>query len=157
MKRSLRGGVGVSMDDVQSHNKRVILTALHQNGSCSRKEISQSVGLDQATVTRAIKPLIEEGIIVEIGTQKAARGRRSIDLGFNEQYLKILSIRLQRLNFSISIFDLSGKLIHTQTHSIDHDLNFSVVANDIISLVKEIKVADQIELLGIGVAMPGPF
>ncbi|PKF77587.1 ROK family transcriptional regulator [Vibrio sp. vnigr-6D03] len=157
MKRSLRGGVGVSMDDVQSHNKRVILTALHQNGSCSRKEISQSVGLDQATVTRAIKPLIEEGIIVEIGTQKAARGRRSIDLGFNEQYLKILSIRLQRLNFSISIFDLSGKLIHTQTHPIDHDLNFSVVANDIISLVKEIKVAHQIELLGIGVAMPGPF
>ncbi|BCL73220.1 NagC family transcriptional regulator [Vibrio nigripulchritudo] len=145
------------MDDVQSHNKRVILTALHQNGSCSRKEISQTVGLDQATVTRAIKPLIEEGIIVEIGTQKAARGRRSIDLGFNTQYLKILSIRLQRIDFSISIFDLSGTLIHTQTQEIDHDVNFSVVANDIVTRVKEVKESLQIELLGIGVAMPGPF
>lgn len=157
MKRSLRGGFGVSMDDVQSHNKRVILTTLHQNGNYSRKEISQAVGLDQATVTRAIKPLIEQGIIVETGTQKTARGRRSISLAFNTQYLKILSIRIQRLNFSISIFDLTGTLILTQTHTIDHNVNFSVVANEIISHIGKITNAHQIELLGIGVAMPGPF
>ncbi|MCC4821450.1 winged helix-turn-helix domain-containing protein, partial [Vibrio lentus] len=63
MNKPMRSGLGVSLDDVQNHNKRVILNALHNSGSCSRKEISQLVGLDQATVTRAIKPLIEQGLI----------------------------------------------------------------------------------------------
>ena len=61
------GEKGLSLDGVQSFNRGVILSAIHELGVCSRKEISLKTGLDQATVTRALSPLIEAEIVDEIG------------------------------------------------------------------------------------------
>jgi DNA-binding MarR family transcriptional regulator len=69
---------GISLGDVQEFNRSVILRVIHNRRVCSRKEISVATGLDQATVTRAITPLIEDGIVEEVSLMKGPRGRRSI-------------------------------------------------------------------------------
>ena len=74
---------GLSIEGVQGHNRQVILKALHDLGTCSRKDISVMSGLDQATVTRAIGPLVDDGIVEEVGLVKGGRGRRSINLDFS--------------------------------------------------------------------------
>lgn len=157
MNKPMRSGLGVSLDDVQNHNKRVILNALHNSGSCSRKEISQLVGLDQATVTRAIKPLIEQGLIVETGVRKAARGRSSIYLGFNTQHLRIVSVRIQRTNFSIDTYDLNGVSLTSVVKPINTDNSPEELIEYLTKQVSDILNEQEGDILGISVAMPGPF
>lgn len=157
MNKPMRSGLGVSLDDVQNHNKRVILNALHNSGSCSRKEISQLVGLDQATVTRAIKPLIEQGLIVETGVRKAARGRSSIYLGFNTQHLRIVSVRIQRTNFSIDTYDLNGVSLTSIVKSINTDNSPEELIEYLTKQVSDVLNEQEGDILGISVAMPGPF
>ncbi len=157
MNKSMRNALGVSLDDVQNHNKRVILNALHKSGSCSRKEISQLVGLDQATVTRAIKPLIEKGLIVEVGVKKAARGRSSIYLGFNTERLRIVSVRIQRTNFSIEVYDLNGVSLNNVTRPINTEDSSGQLVDYWTQQVNTVLDAQDGEVLGIAVAMPGPF
>ncbi len=105
---------GLSIEGVQGHNRQVILKALHDLGTCSRKEISVVSGLDQATVTRAIGPLLENGIVEEVGLVKGGRGRRSINLDFSETGRHILCLRLQRRSFSIAAFNLRGDPIEPE-------------------------------------------
>ncbi|MGF1716675.1 ROK family transcriptional regulator [Photobacterium chitinilyticum] len=157
MNKSVRNALGVSLDDVQNHNKRVILNALHKSGSCSRKEISQLVGLDQATVTRAIKPLIEKGLIVETGVRKAARGRSSIYLGFNTEHLRIVSVRIQRTNFSIDVYDLNGASLNNVIKPINTEDSSEQLIDYLIQQVSNVLDAQDGEVLGIAVAIPGPF
>ncbi|MUK76691.1 ROK family protein [Aliivibrio fischeri] len=157
MNKPMRSGLGVSLDDVQNHNKRVILNALHNSGSCSRKEISQLVGLDQATVTRVIKPLIEQGLIVETGVRKAARGRSSIYLGFNTQHLRIVSVRIQRTNFSIDIYDLNGVSLTSIVKPINTDNSPEELIEYLTKQVSDVLNEQEGDILGISLAMPGPF
>ncbi|MEZ9765890.1 ROK family transcriptional regulator [Vibrio splendidus] len=157
MNKPMRSGLGVSLDDVQNHNKRVILNALHNSGSCSRKEISQLVGLDQATVTRAIKPLIEQGLIVETGVRKAARGRSSIYLGFNTQHLRIVSVRIQRTNFSIDTYDLNGVSLTNVVKPINTDNSPEELIEYLTKQVSDVLKEQECDILGVAVAMPGPF
>ena len=157
MNKSIRNVLGLSLDDVQNHNKRVILNALHKSGRCSRKEISQLVGLNQATVTRAIKPLIEKGLIVETGVRKAARGRSSIYLGFNTEHLRIVSVRIQRTNFSIDVYDLNGVSLNNVTKPINTEDSSEQLIDYLTQQVNNVLDAQDGEVLGIAVAMPGPF
>lgn len=157
MNKPMRNGLGVSLDDVQNYNKHVILNALHNSGSCSRKEISQLVGLDQATITRAIKPLVEQGLIVEVSVKKAARGRSSINLGFNTQYLRIVSVRIQRTNFSIDTYDLNGVLLTNVIKQINTDNSPEEVLEYLTKQVSDVLKEQECDVLGIAVAMPGPF
>ena len=71
------GHKGLSIGGVQGFNRRVMPSAMLELGPCSRKAISVATGLDQATVTRAIALLIEDGIVEEVGLVKGGRGRRT--------------------------------------------------------------------------------
>ena len=90
---------GLSLGGVLGYNRKVILKVIHDLGSCSRKDISDVTGLDQATITRAINTLLENGIVSEVGLIKGGRGRRSINLNFSSSGRYMLCLRLQRRSF----------------------------------------------------------
>lgn len=147
---------GLSIEGVQNHNRRVILAALQDMGACSRKEISVATGLDQATVTRGIAPLIDDGIVEEVGLVRGGRGRRSINLSFSGSGRYILCLRLQRRSFSIAAFNLRGDLLETTEFPIARDSSarqtFDEISATLDSHIAKLKQVD-----GIGIAVPGPF
>lgn len=147
---------GLSIEGVQGHNRQVILKALHDLGTCSRKDISDVSGLDQATVTRAIVPLLENGVVEEVGLVKGGRGRRSINLDFSATGRHVLCLRLQRRSFSIAVFNLRGEPINSKEFQIRRGQSAKKIFTDISRrMEKLINDLDQID--GIGVAVPGPF
>ena len=99
---------GLSLKGVQAFNRSAILNVIHKRGLCSRAEISAETELDQATVTRAVNSLIEDGLVEEVSLMKGQRGRRSIGLSLNSGRFRVIAVRLQRLTFSIACFDLRG-------------------------------------------------
>ena len=150
------GSKGLSIEGVQGHNRRVILTTLQNMGACSRKEISVSTGLDQATVTRAISPLLDDGIVEEVGLVRGARGRRSINLDFSAAGRYILCLRLQRRSFSVAAFNLRGEAVATAEFSIPNEQPANAIFSDITAAMNE-QVANLGQIDGIGIAVPGPF
>ena len=149
-------GKGLSLGGVQGHNRHVILKALHDIGNCSRKEISVATGLDQATITRAIGSLIDEGIVEEVGLSKGGRGRRSIHLDFCSKGRHILCLRLQRRSFSIAIFNLRGDPITSKEIPIPRGQPAEDIFENIVNIMQK-QVARFKKIDGIGIAVPGPF
>ncbi|WP_170764673.1 ROK family transcriptional regulator [Ruegeria lacuscaerulensis] len=147
---------GLSIEGIQGHNRRAILAALHDMGECSRKEISVATGLDQATVTRAIAPLIDNGIVEEVGLVRGGRGRRSINLAFVGSGRYILCLRLQRRSFSIAAFNLRGDLLETNEFPIARDGSAKQTFKE-ISEILDRQIGNLKQVDGIGVAVPGPF
>lgn len=147
---------GLSIEGVQGHNRQVILKALHDLGTCSRKEISVVSGLDQATVTRAIGPLLENGIVEEVGLVKGGRGRRSITLDFSETGRHILCLRLQRRSFSIAAFNLRGDPIEPEEFPIPRGQPAAETFADIAKAMER-RIGGLKQIDGIGIAVPGPF
>ncbi len=147
---------GLSIEGVQGHNRQVILKALHDLGTCSRKEISVVSGLDQATVTRAIGPLLENGIVEEVGLVKGGRGRRSINLDFSATGRHILCLRLQRRSFSIAAFNLRGDPIEPEEFPIPRGQPAAETFADIAKAMER-RIGGLKQIDGIGIAVPGPF
>ena len=147
---------GLSIEGVQGHNRRVILTALQDMGACSRKEISVATGLDQATVTRVIGPLLDDGVVEEVGLVRGGRGRRSINLDFSVSGGNILCLRLQRRSFSVGVFNLRGDVVETAEIPIQRGSSAKQTFAEIISVMDR-RIAKLERVDGIGVAVPGPF
>lgn len=148
---------GLSLDAVQAFNRGVILSAVHDLGVCTRKDISVKTGLDQATVTRALAPLIESDVVEEIGFAKGPRGRRSISLSLGSRRHRIIAIRLVRLSFAVALFDLQGRIVASETVAIRPDQDAGETCGRIVDILERFRALAEGEVLGIGVALPGPF
>ena len=149
-------GKGLSIEGVQGHNRQVILKALHDIGTCSRKDISVVSGLDQATVTRAIGSLLEIGVVEEVGLVKGGRGRRSISLDFSATGRHILCLRLQRRSFSVAAFNLRGEPVDPEEFPIPRSQPAAETFSDIAQAMEH-RIAGLEQIDGIGIAVPGPF
>ncbi len=147
---------GLSIGGIQGHNRRVILAALNDMGACSRKEISVATGLDQATVTRAITPLLDDGVVEEVGLVRGGRGRRSINLSFSGSGRYILCLRLQRRSFSTGAFNLRGDMLESTEFPIARESSAKRTFKE-ISAILDGQIAKLKQVDGIGVAVPGPF
>ena len=150
------GQKGLSIGNVQEFNRRVILSAMQEFGPCSRKDISVATGLDQATVTRAISVLVEDGILEEIGFRKGGRGRRSISLSFACSGRSIICVRLQRRNFSVGLYSLAGETMEETGSQILKNQPPAQTFDQIAACVDRI-IARNPQIDGMGVAVPGPF
>ncbi len=148
---------GISLRDVQEFNRSVILRVIHKRGVCSRKEISLDTGLDQATVTRAITPLIEDELVEEVSLIKGKQGRRSIGLSFNSKRFRIIGVRLQRLCFSVALFNLPGNMLDMSEKPISPQSPPKQTFGEITAVIDSYLTDTDKDLIGIGVALPGPF
>jgi predicted NBD/HSP70 family sugar kinase len=148
---------GVSQRDVQKHNERLILKIIHEKTECSRKIISDETGLDQGTVTRCVSRLITKGVVDEVSLLKNKRGRRSIGVSLTKHNFKVISIRLQRKNFSIALFDLLGNILEYNDYSINNEDESEKIFRNILTFSSPLIDQNKDSLLGIGIAVPGPF
>ena len=64
----------IPLEGVQRINQTTILHSIFKKGLSSRKQISIETGLDTATVSRSVVPLIENGIIEEVGSVEEVVG-----------------------------------------------------------------------------------
>ena len=150
------GQKGLSIGGVQGYNRRVILSAMLELGTCSRKEISVATGLDQATVTRAIALLIDDGIVEEVGLVKGGRGRRSINLSFARSGRSIVCVRLQRRSFSVGLYNLAGDTLDETEGRIRKAQPSAQTFEQIVACVDR-HTSELPQIDGMGVAVPGPF
>jgi len=159
MLNDIKKTQGLTLKNVQEHNRSTILREVYERGLCSRTEIGDKVGLDQATITRAVQRLVDEDLLVEsiMGKEKGQRGRRSIGLQLSPNLYRIVAVRLQRLSFKVALWDLTGTSLKVVEKSINPSEKPFGVFDQIVKIIDQIISDCRNNVLGIGVTLPGPF
>jgi len=149
---------GKNLEDIQHMNRALVIGLLRKREVCSRVELAKTTGLKQATITNIVNELLDCGLVKETGIQDGERGRRSIGLTFNGERYMVIGVRVARKYFVVGLFDIAGKEYEIVKENIDISSGAKNALKKIVQSISGIMGrAESKSILGIGVAIPGPF
>jgi predicted NBD/HSP70 family sugar kinase len=121
--------------------------------------LAQLTGLSSASVTNVIGDLLDEELVVEVGTEESDGGRPRVRLSVNPDFGAVIGVDVGETGIKVEGFDLSMTEIAgaaVDAHPKEHDAN--TVVEYVAAAVNELR--SQIEqsgrrVLGVGVGVPG--
>ena len=151
MAKHLKGATAV-----ETHS--AILDLIRSSGVVSRIELADRSGLTGASISRIVKQLLTEGLIVEVGFGDRTGGKRRTLLQLNARSRHAVGVSLDFASITYLVTDLSGEVIaRLDGAGIGHDTPGVVVpriAAELAGLVESAGV-DRGTLMGIGMAVAG--
>lgn len=97
-----------SKELIRDINRNLILESIINAGSVSRAKLAQITGLTKATVSTIVAELIDQELVLEIGSDNTSLGRKPILLTFNPSCGHVISVDLNTTTISVLISDLRG-------------------------------------------------
>lgn len=147
---------------LRGHNRQAILRLIRQSGAISRVQLARRLGLSRSTVTENITPLLQSGVVHEVGvaTAQSSGGRRPVLLRVNGGYRFFVAAELGLREPIFALSDLNGSLLLRRTVSLPddapYDLRFRVTRNTIRQLLAEGGVPEG-ALASIALSSPGAY
>lgn len=142
-------------DGINTDNKKKIFRYLLKKSISSRVELAKELDLTTASLSKIIKQMIEDNIVVEKGEITEGKiGRKQIELQLNSDSYYSLGIDISS-NFSrVIILNLSLDVIY------EKNWEYESLTQEIIDLLIEelkylISINNQQKLLGIGLLLQG--
>lgn len=137
-----------------------VLDLLRAGGTLSRVELAERAGLTPATITNAVRRLIDAGLVRETGLgQRQGRGqpRRLLELDARAWYA--LGVQTDRTTTTIVVLDFAGTRIASAalrgTGAVGPEETVRALAEHIVSLLRRADVPRE-RVLGIGLVTHGP-
>jgi predicted NBD/HSP70 family sugar kinase len=148
-------------NDLKESNRISILKTI-RNGSYSRSDISNLLGMSKPTVSAIVEELINEGLVCEKGHGKStvAGGKRPILLELNKNAGLIVSVYFNNQWYEIALTDLNANIISytnlpTTIHENYEDTFYEVFQN-IDKLIRGIRSKGiDYPILACGVSLRG--
>jgi predicted NBD/HSP70 family sugar kinase len=145
--------------DLRRVNRSAVLRPLFLEGPLNRVVLAQLTGLSSASVTNVIGDLLEEELVVEVGTEESDGGRPRVQLRVNPTFGAVIGVDVGETGIRVEGFDLSMTEIAgaaVDAHPKEHDARS--VVNHVAAAVHELQ--SQVErsgqrVLGVGVGVPG--
>ncbi|UWD83942.1 ROK family transcriptional regulator [Curtobacterium flaccumfaciens] len=133
---------------------RLALREILIHGLLSRAEIARSLGLSRASLTRAMRILVSQRLVVEVGTDvRGATGRPSELLQVSSGQWEFLGIKLTRDRLYAAVTDLGGRVLALHEEGID-DTAAESLAEQITAVLGRLRAAHP-AICAIGVSLPG--
>lgn len=150
---------GTRLENTRIYNRKIIIEVIRRNSPISRAEIAQQTGLTTATISNLTAELLEEEFIVEIGRRKGLRGQPAIELKLNPNGRFSIGFELGRRHLTGVLINLTGEILAELSEEWEYpppDVALPLLAEKVGKFLTHPTVTAQ-RVLGIGVAMPGPF
>ena len=148
---------GTNQEFGRPYNRRIVLEAIRLHGPIERAEIARRVGLTVQTVANIIRELEELDFISGSRTQPRGRGSPATSVRINPAGAHAIGVHVTPRGLEAALIDLSGSIVAQDQQPMDgSDPEAAFV--EIGRIVR--RFSDQLggkRLLGIGLAMPGPF
>lgn len=151
---------GDNMANVKRTNRSAVLRNLHENGSTSRKRLSEAVKLTPATISKIVADLIDEGLLSTgpvIETGKSV-GRREVLVELNAHARCALGILINIGEARLSGTWLDGSTAFYETVVLPRkapaDETVRMLSERLLALAEESGLK-KTQILGIGVAIRG--
>jgi predicted NBD/HSP70 family sugar kinase len=133
---------------------RLALREILIHGVLSRAEIARSLGLSRASLTRAMRILVSQRLVVEVGTDvRGATGRPSELLQVSSGQWEFLGIKLTKDRLYAAVTDLGGRVLALHEEAID-DTAAESLAEQITAVLVRLRDAHP-AICAIGVSLPG--
>lgn len=140
---------------VRTGNLQALLLAM-LDGPASRAELAQRTGLTKATVASLVEPLLRQRILAEDPVVNTGRGRPSRPLRFSAAAPVAIGAEVNVSHLGVTVQRLDGSTVIERRLELD---NRHRGPDDLIerlaALVRTTITESEMELLGIGLAVPG--
>jgi predicted NBD/HSP70 family sugar kinase len=151
---------GANLPAVGGYNQTVILDAIRRStDGISRVEIADRTGLSAQTVSNVCRRLLDAGLIVEAGTHVAGVGKPRTILKLNPRGRFAIGVHLDPSVITVVLLDLAGSVIaHRTIQTSDADRSAQTIEQivQVVEAVIEGAELDPANVMGVGIAAPGP-
>ncbi|GAA3540781.1 ROK family transcriptional regulator [Kribbella ginsengisoli] len=152
---------GANQYDLGSFNEAVIIETIRLAGIISRTEISRRTGLTQQSVSRILRVLLQQGLLVEEAQERAERlGKPRTPVRLRSNAAHAVGIHIDPELLTVAVVDLDGTIVRRETVDLPADLDavrLVDLAAATVTAALSISQVDVNSMLGVGVAVPGPI
>jgi predicted NBD/HSP70 family sugar kinase len=135
-----------------------ILDLIRSSGTVTRVDLADRSGLTGASISRVVKQLLADGLIVETGLGDPTGGKRATLLQFNPRARHAVGISIDTPSTTYVVTDMNGRVIEQlSAKGIGRDTPVTVVKR-LTAELDDLIVKTGIEpgtLVGVGVALAG--
>jgi predicted NBD/HSP70 family sugar kinase len=155
--KSNKPTTGTNLEHARLHNRRVVLEAIRQAGRLTRADLTRITSLTAQTISNIVAELLDESKLSAHAPEKTARGQPPIPLSINPDGGYSIGFHVEQHQIVAVLLDLKGAMRSRRVFSV----SYPTFAEALPVLMKGIeafrrKVKPE-RLLGIGIALPGPF
>ncbi|MDO5423445.1 MAG: ROK family transcriptional regulator [Eubacteriales bacterium] len=97
-----------SKELIRDINSHLVLETIVNDGPISRADLSKKLGLTKATISSLVQLLIDENLVIEIGSAQTEKGRKPILLDLNQREGHVISLDLGVDTITVLTCDLRG-------------------------------------------------
>jgi predicted NBD/HSP70 family sugar kinase len=148
---------GTNQEFGRPYNRRIVLETIRQHGPIERAGIAQRVGLTVQTVANIIRELEELGLVTGARTLRKSRGSPPTSLTLNPQGAYAIGVNVTPRGIEAALVDLAGSIVAAKRIDLSPpapEESFRVIGKLVDGF--RAKTSGRM-VLGIGLAMPGPF
>src|SRR5687767_4107120 len=148
---------GTNQEYGRPYNRRLVLETIRLLAPVARGEIAKRVGLTVQTVSTIIRELELQGFVRGVRETPKGRGLPPTLLNINPDGGYAIGVHVTPVGLKAALINLSGEVIDEREHALPHvapDRAFHEIEKLVAGLRK---LRPHGRMLGIGLAMPGPF
>lgn len=141
-------------------HRALLLDTIRSVGEVSRASLARRTGLNAATVTVAIRSLLADGLIVEVGRAASTGGKPAVLLSLAAESRFALGVHLDHTSITYVLANLAGEVVGIWPRRGGADarapqLVVERIAAELTTFVGRTGISRE-RLLGIGLVSPGP-
>lgn len=138
---------------------RAIVDLVRSSGVVSRVELAERSGLTGASISRIVKRLLDDRLLVETGQGDPTGGKRRTLLELNTAGRFAVGISVDEARLTYVLINLRGEVVgQLVTAGVGHAEPRVVVrrmAAEVMGLLERYEVGSAADVTGVGVAIPG--
>ena len=161
--RPIRARAGTNLGGASSHNRRVVIDALRLNGALSRAEIARSTHLTPQAVSNIAQELQKAGLVEAGDAIKLARGQPAIPYRLVPNGALAIGLHIDRHYARCVAVNLVGEALIREGRRLPPGGPATGVPIVLDLLERTLSQSADISadaaerIVGLGMAMPGPF
>jgi predicted NBD/HSP70 family sugar kinase len=142
------------------NTRSIILDLIRSSTTISRIELVEKSGMTGTTITRVVKGLIDDGLVVETGFGSSTGGKRPTLLELNVRSRYAIGLSVDESCLTYVVVDLRGNLVgRSVSDGVGDWLHESIIeriGTEVAALLSQLNIDIQ-SVVGLGVASAGSF
>ncbi len=119
---------------MQKINRQKVLSHIRKYSPVSRTELSKVTGLSLSSITNIVNFFIDNNLVTETGRIKnEGAGRKAVTIEFNAGAMSLISINIETDEAIVSLTDLSGGIIVSESVGLQNCKN----ADSVLEMIEE--------------------
>lgn len=147
----------ITSANMKRMNRKTVFDIIRARREVTRVELSEITGMSGPSILTIVNEFLETGILVPLGKQSTAAGRRPVSLAFNPDVMLSIGIEYEGNNLSVGVVNLDGDIRFQTVSKVPANLGdefFAVVEKNICK-VEEHLARENLDYCGIGLGIPG--